>query len=524
MSLCVFCVCLVAVIQSHSSSSSSPSPSDLELYQVVYVSRHGIRSPYPPNYGSLDDFSAYTNKEFPSHTAWGMSYNDFTKQKLTPHGKRILPYVGSYFAERWIADGLDLTSCQNIMCYADDSSRDIDTAKLWLEGFGCNDISVKIVNKTTNSGMLPIVYDLFNSGCPIATEEQTLGLFGGNVDALTNMYATSIELIMETLDMPPDASVCALSNPNFNPNQDCTLFETGYRWTGYVYDGGFKCPTYYSRYFSEYFMLQYLSNVTDWAFGLLTPQQLLDINAMHIKTHELGTNYWNSLTYSSEQLAYIVATMEQIIHRKTVSGCHQDIDTRLLLLFSHDANIQYLQRLLNLDWIPGGYSEGVADPSGALIFELWKSKVDESFFVKIHYDIATPDQQRYGERLTIDNPPSVSTLIIPECGDIFCPWEFFKEFSLSRVDPDCIQEPLQSTIRSMSSSEAGNESDSAYISTLEICLITVLCCVSSFLGIIFVLHLKGYRMRKVFIISDKPDSSSREGIIRSSREYHLILG
>jgi hypothetical protein len=264
----------------------------LELIQVLYVSRHGIRSPYPPNYGTLDDFSAYTHKIFPSNEEWGMTYQDFIHQKLTPHGKKILPYFGSYFAERFVNDGLDFETCQNIVCFADDSSRDIDSATLWLEGFGCPNVLVNIVNTTNHAELLPVVYDLFDSGCPIATEEQVLGTFGGNIDALTKSYSSSINLIMDILDMPTDASICSLSNSNFDSTQDCTLFETGYRWTGYVYDGGFKCPTYYSRYFAEYFTLQYLSNVTDWAFGLLTPEQLVDINQLHVKTHDLGTNLW----------------------------------------------------------------------------------------------------------------------------------------------------------------------------------------------------------------------------------------
>jgi hypothetical protein len=265
----------------------------LELIQVLYVSRHGIRSPYPPNYGTLDDFSAYTQKIFPSNEEWGMTYQDFTHQRLTPHGKKVLPYFGSYFAARFVNDGLDFGVCQNIVCYADDSSRDIDSAKLWLEGFGCPNVPVNIVNTTHHAELRPVLYDLFDSGCPIATEEQVLGTFGGSVDALTKSYSSSIDLIMDILEMPTDASICSLSNSNFDSStQDCTLFETGYRWTGYVYDGGFKCPTYYARYFAEYFTLQYLSNVTDWAFGLLTPEQLVDLNELHVKTHDLGTNHW----------------------------------------------------------------------------------------------------------------------------------------------------------------------------------------------------------------------------------------
>jgi hypothetical protein len=312
-----------------------------ELLQVIYVSRHGIRSPYPPNYGTLEDFTAYTQKKFPSYEEWGgMTKNDFMKQKLTPHGRKILPYLGEYFADSFYDNGLNLESCENIVCFADDSSRDIESAHLWLQGFGCSNIPVQIVNSTHNAALRPVVYDLYNSGCPLATEEQTLGSFGGNVNALSQMFASSINLIMEVLEMPSDASICSLSNPLFDSSsQDCTLFDTGYRWTGYVYDGGFKSPIYYSRYFAEYFMLQYLSNVTNWGFGQLTTDQLLEINKVHVKTHDLGTNLWslppslpssadsflirNSLSYGSEQLGYLVATMDQLVTGRAHPGCSQ---------------------------------------------------------------------------------------------------------------------------------------------------------------------------------------------------------
>lgn len=62
----------------------------------------------------------------------------------------------------------------------------------------------------------------------------------------------------------------------------------------------------------------------------------------------------------------------------------QDIDTELVLLFSHDANILYLQRLLDLNWIPDSYPENVAVPGGLLAFDLWKDQGDtESYFVSV---------------------------------------------------------------------------------------------------------------------------------------------
>lgn len=293
----------------------------MKLVQVSIVSRHGIRTPYPPDNGTVTDFTSYTNKIFPDNTSWGMTYEAFADQHLTPHGEKILPYMGSYYYERFINDSLDLSLCNNIITFADDSSRDIITSSLWLQGFGCPNIPVNVVNSTDNPDMQPILSDHYYSGCPVATEDQVNGLYGGNVDALTDMYFEEIQAVTNILNMPSDAYICQYANPNFDPKtQSCTLFETGYTWTGLYYQGMFKSPLYYAQYFAEAWMFQYLSNLTDWGFNLITYNQLGNLYQMHIETLWFGTNYWNALAYSSQQLGYILTTMEQYITKKRIKG------------------------------------------------------------------------------------------------------------------------------------------------------------------------------------------------------------
>lgn len=155
------------------STVTTAMASDMELVQVVYVSRHGIRSPYPPDYATVTDFTAYTQKIFPSNYSWGMDMFAFENQHLTPHGKTILPLMGAYYSEKFTDGSLDVaTTCANIMCFSDDSSRDIDTSSLWLQGFGCPDVTVSVVNATSYPEMQPVLSDHFDVGCPLATEEQ----------------------------------------------------------------------------------------------------------------------------------------------------------------------------------------------------------------------------------------------------------------------------------------------------------------------------------------------------------------
>jgi hypothetical protein len=90
-----------------------------------------------------------------------------------------------------------------------------------------------------------------------------------------------------------DATICSNVNKEYTGSDtDCTLFDTGYEYTGLYFEGMFTSPMYYAGYFGEAFMLQYVSNITQWAFGLLTKTQLNDLYTMHIETLWFGTNHW----------------------------------------------------------------------------------------------------------------------------------------------------------------------------------------------------------------------------------------
>ncbi len=51
------------------------------------------------------------------------------------------------------------------------------------------------VNATSYPGMQPVLSDHYDVGCPLATEEQVNGLYGGDVDALTDMYFDGIQKV-----------------------------------------------------------------------------------------------------------------------------------------------------------------------------------------------------------------------------------------------------------------------------------------------------------------------------------------
>ena len=170
--------------------------------------------------------------------------------------------------------------------------------------------------------------------------------------------------------------------------------------------GMFTSPFYYGGYFAESWMLQYVSNLTvvcgrrgkkggregqtnkgiithlslslfflflQWAFNEIPIRVLVDLYELHIQTLWFGTNFWNAQAYGSQQMTYITASLEQFMDQAPIDGLYQVFffflfhspillltkpnqkpDTKLVLLVSHDTNILYLQRLLDLNWIPRG--------------------------------------------------------------------------------------------------------------------------------------------------------------------------
>lgn len=416
------------------------------LMGAVVVSRHGIRSTFPPFGGT----SAYTDKAFPTAKDWGMSQEEFDSQHISPHGKVCLEKLGFWYSQKIANEsGGLINQCRDTVVWADHmggATRDVTTAKHWMKGFGCPDININFVDETNNTAMQPVLNDHINvAQCPVATEEKVLGTFGGDVDALTESNKWAIETVNDILAVPKDAKICKLANPNTTVT-DCTLLDTGYKWTGNYYEGMFRSPTSYAQWFSEAWMLEYTTGIKDFAFGAVDLPKLIQLYAMHTQTMEFGTNIWQSKAMSSHQLAYIIASLSQMKTGEPLEGVRQASDKRIVTLFTHDTNIMYLRRLLGLTWTPNGYPGNAASTGGALVFELWK--VGDKHDVRINYITSTPQQQRNQTNLTYgEEDPSVSRLVLRQCGERSCPWDDFVEAAVDALDIDCVGDSLKKTVK-----------------------------------------------------------------------------
>ena len=443
------------------------------LILSTIVSRHGIRAPFqPPNMTECNKYDKYSNRTFPDYPDWNMTEAEYCSQELTPHGIEVVPRMGEFYRKYFeeLTPDFDY-QCSKITVYADgNSTRDIQTANLLVKGMGC-DGQTEVIEPNDQNVLPTVVYPVVsdhsnNLGCPLATEDQVSGLYGGDVDALTDAYSSQIQTIVEILQMAEwgEARICSDVNPSYDEDEDgtCTLFETGYTWTGQYYQGDFLSPLSYAGYFAEYFMFQYLSNLTmsDVAWGELTGSEIQELYELHTQNMFYGSNIWNARAYSSQQLGYILASMKSAIEGEAIDGVAQDAaNMNVLLLVSHDFNNFYLQRLLGIDYFAKGFPENAATTTGGLKFDLVQDE-DADYFVTVEYIAATPDQQRHNTSFVSgEETPSIASIVIPQCGTSFCPFETFVDIVNAAIDTACVEEPLKTTLDKMAAGGGNNNNN-----------------------------------------------------------------
>lgn len=441
------------------------APFKLELILSSSISRHGIRSAYPPfGESECNTYTKYSAKSFPTFEDWGMTEEEYCRQELTPHGKLVAPRVGEFYREILSYNGSEYSgitdfnfSCDTLAVYADDSVRDVQTAELLVEGFGCGGETEVIVASKDNeyaNTVYPVVNDHSNTQqCPTADEEYTFGLIGYDPDFLTHAFRNRIAAVDEFLQMKSyNASICSESNSNYDEEADgpCTLFKTGTQYTGLYFQGMATAPYNRAGYFGELWMLQYVSNVSNWGFGEMSLEELEFMFSLHVQNQIFGANHLNSVAYGSQGLGYILASMEQSITKEPLPGVAQGTNKNILMLVGHDFNLNYAQQILNLQYVfataKAQHSE-LYSTTGNLGFDLYQTDDGEQHYVRIQYTVASPMQQRNNEPLTVETPPYIATLVTEFCDNqVFCPYETFKDIVLQEISIDCVEEPLKSTL------------------------------------------------------------------------------
>lgn len=450
---------------------------NMTLVFSTLFARHGIRSAYPP-YGEskCNTYDKYSGRDFPTFEDWGMTEEQYCQQELTPHGKLVAPRVGEYYRSVLDSNQFDALrsfdyGCDTLAVFSDNSTRNIQTANLFVEGFGCKgqtEVLIAGENEYANT-VLPVVSDHDNKNqCPTGDQTTFEGLFANTPELITESFMDRIATVNDVLQMDAyNATICSESNPDYDDvsGGPCTMFETGYQYTGLYFQGMATAPYNRAGYFAELFMLQYTSNIDDWAFGDMDLAGLDYVFALHVQNNIYNTQL-NSVAYGSQSIGYILASMEQSILGDPVPGVVQGPDKNVLVFSAHDYNLGYVFELLGLDYI---FQEAKAQrgvlftATGQIRFDLFQSDADSAdYYVRTTYNVASPTQMRMNDPLTVENPPQVVVMAMQECGmQVLCPYEKFKEIALNSISVNCIEEPLRGALREMKKNSSSRDDDSS---------------------------------------------------------------
>jgi 4-phytase/acid phosphatase len=422
---CLFLFIAISMTAQTSSKVSIIRDQDADLKFVVYVSRHGVRSPT----ASSEQYNPYSIAPWP---AW-----DVAPGYLTAHGYRLMELFGGYDRMELSSQGLlNATGCEDasyVTIHADSDQRTRETGKALASGLfpGCT-----FAIQTLPQGRVdPLFHSIPGVGVPdqaLATAA-VFGRIGGNPDNLTVAYRSQIAAFDRLLGScgtpaPRESKRISLLDipPRLVPGKADRLAEL-------------RGPLSTASSLTENILLEYTQGMdaSNVGWGCIDGEKLRALIDLHTAASDFSQRTKAvARMQASNLLDHVRRGLEQSVTGKPVAGSPSAPTDRALFLIGHDTNLSNIAGLLNLTWIIDGRRDDTP-PGGVLIFELWKSRVAGSYSVRTYYSAQTLEQMRSGSRLTLDDPPQRVPVFLPGCSaqDFSCTWLDFSESLKQAVDP-----------------------------------------------------------------------------------------
>ena len=403
---------------------ASPSQ-DADLKFVVYVSRHGVRSPT----GKPEQYNSYSIAPWP---AW-----EVAPGYLTQHGYELMELFGAYDRMKLVKQGLMKTNgCEDathITIHADSDQRTRETGRALAAGLlpGCP----VAVQALPEGAVDPLFHDtpagIDHPDHELATAALR-GRMGGDPNNLTDTYRPQIAAL--------DQILATCGTPAAREAKRISLLEVPAKLAPGTGDklAELRGPLSMASTLTENLLLEYTQGMDalNVGWGCVDGAKLRSLVELHTAAADFAQRTTViARAQGSNLLDHVLRALEQVATGKPVAGAPSTQGDRALFLVGHDTNLANIAGMLNLTWIVDRRRDDTP-PGGALIFELWEARSTGNYFVQTWYTAQTLEQMRSASILTLSNPPQGVHLYVPGCSktDLSCPWPAFRKNLKQAVD------------------------------------------------------------------------------------------
>jgi 4-phytase / acid phosphatase len=413
-----------------SALAQSSTVSGEKLQYVIYLSRHGVRSPTgkPEQY---EKFSASAWPEWPVQPGY-----------LTPHGYDLMKLFGAYdriqLADQGLLAPADCDDATHVTILADSDQRTRETGKALAEGLmpGC-DVETHALAEGTHDPLFHGMSATEANLDPALAVAAIGGRIGGDPNNLAQAYRPQLAAL--------DKILAGCGKVPVTNAARTSLFDVPAVMQPGKGDHGaaLRGPLATASTLAENLLLEYTQGMsgTELGWGCLDEASLRQ--AMEL--HEAEEDYADrtpvmARMHASNLLDRVLRALDQSATGKPQAGAPGKPDDKVLLLVGHDTNISTVAGVLGLDWIIDGRRNDTP-PGGSLVFELWHSA--GGYSIRVYYTAQTLEQMREATPLTAANPPARVPVFVPGCGSAAgiggagstCSLEGFKATVRGSIDP-----------------------------------------------------------------------------------------